>query len=167
MYYVKISNKKDDKIIVANAIKARGDEENACCPNCGHLGKISSYIDGCDYCNSKFSVTDFEEKISAFCLVENTPKKVLQIFKKIALVIGILALVMGFLSIVSIIVAIILDMSGASATLLLMPKKLTPTQPLILPMLLQITKMLLNAHFPNWLLKVLKNKITLTILMQI
>lgn len=112
-----IYDKKDDKIITVSAIKALGDDENACCPNCGHLGKISSYIDGCDYCNSKFSVTDFEEKLSAFCLVENTPKKVLKIFKKIALVIGILALVMGFLSIASIIVAIILDMTGASDTL--------------------------------------------------
>lgn len=112
-----IYDKKDDKIIAASAIKAEGDEENACCPNCGHLGKISSYIDGCNYCNSKFTVTDFEEKISSFCLIENTPKKVLQIFKKLALVIGIIALIMGILSVISIIAAIILSMIGASSTL--------------------------------------------------
>ena len=112
-----IYDKKDDKIITVSAIKALGDEENACCPNCGHLGKISSYIDGCDYCNSKFSVTDFEEKISSFCLVENTPKKVLQIFKKLALVIGIIAVVLGILSVVSIIMAIIFSMAGSSSAL--------------------------------------------------
>ncbi len=112
-----IYNKKDDKLISVSAIKAEGDEENACCPNCGNLGKISSYIDGCDYCCSKFTVTDFEEKISAFCLVENTPKKVLHIFKKLALVIGIMAAVFSFLSIASIIVAIILNMTGVSSAL--------------------------------------------------
>lgn len=112
-----IYNKRDDKIIFVSAIKANGDEENACCPNCGNLGKISSYIDGCDYCGSKFTVNDFEEKISSFSLEENTPKKVLNVFKYIALVVGILAGAFSLLSVVSIIFAIIMSMSGASSTL--------------------------------------------------
>lgn len=107
-------NKKDDKLITVSAIKINGDEENACCPNCGNLGKISSYIDGCDFCGSKFTVNDFEEKISSFSLEENTPQKVLNVFKYIALVVGILAGVFGLLSVVSIIFAIFMSMSGIS-----------------------------------------------------
>lgn len=112
-----IYDKKDDKLISVSAIKAGGDDENACCPNCGSLGKISSYIDGCDFCGSKFTVNDFEEKISSFSLAENTPKKVLNVFKYIGLVIGILAGLFGILSVVSIIFAIIMSMSGLSSTL--------------------------------------------------
>ena len=112
-----IYNKKDDKILSVSTLKAKGDEENACCPNCGSMNKISSYIDGCDYCGSKFTVNDFSEKISAFSFTENTPKKVLKVFKNIALVLGILAAVFGILSVVSIIVAIIVTMTGASQAL--------------------------------------------------
>ena len=108
-----IYNKKDDKLLAVSAIKAKGDGEFVDCPNCGNTGKISSYIDGCDYCGSKFTVNDFEEKISAFSSSENTPKKVLQVFKKLALFIGGFALILGILSIISIIVAIIVNMMGA------------------------------------------------------
>lgn len=109
-----IYDKKDDKILSISTIKANGDGDLAVCPNCGHTGKISSYIDGCDYCGSKFTVNDFSEKVSAFSFAENTPKKVLQVFKKLALVIGILAITLGILSVVSLIVAIIAVMAGAS-----------------------------------------------------
>ena len=112
-----IYNKKDDKLISVSAIKAGGDDENACCPNCGSLAKISSYIDGCDFCGSRFTVHDFEEKISSFSLVENTPKKVLNVFKYIGLVIGILAGFFGILSVISILFAVIISMSGLSSTL--------------------------------------------------
>ena len=110
-----IFSKKDDKFISVSAIKAKGDEENACCPNCGSYGKISSYIDGCDYCGSKFTVNDFEEKISSYALVENTPKKVLNTFKFLALIIGGLAVLFGIASVVSIILAIIANMSSSSS----------------------------------------------------
>lgn len=110
-----IFSKKDDKFISVSAIKAKGDEENACCPNCGSLGKISSYIDGCDYCGSKFTVNDFEEKISSYALVENTPKKVLNTFKFLALIIGGLAVLFGIASVVSIILAIIANMGSSSS----------------------------------------------------
>ena len=110
-----IYDKKDHKLISASAIKAKGDEENAACPNCGNYGKISSYIDGCDYCGSSFTVNDFEEKISSFALVENTPKKVLNAFKYIAIIIGGLAVLFGILSFVSIIFAIFASMSDSSS----------------------------------------------------
>lgn len=110
-----IFSKKDDKFISVSAIKAKGDEENACCPNCGSYGKISSYIDGCDYCGSKFTVNDFEEKISSYALVENTPKKVINTFKFLALIIGGLAVLFGIVSVASIILAIIANMSSSSS----------------------------------------------------
>lgn len=105
-----IYSKTDDKVISASAIKAQGDGRFADCPNCGHTGEISSYIDGCDYCGSKFTVKDFEEKISSFTLTENTPKKVLHTFKYIGIVI---ALLLGFLTVtavVSIILAVVFAM---------------------------------------------------------
>ena len=112
-----IYNKKDNKILSASAIKANGDGNFADCPNCGHTGKISSYIDGCDYCGSKFTVNDFEEKISSFCSIENTPKKVLHVFKRMAFVIGILAALFGILSVLSVLVAIAVNMTGISKEL--------------------------------------------------
>lgn len=112
-----IYNKKDDKICMVSAIKANGDGENATCPNCGGVSKISTYIDGCDFCGSKFTVNDFEEKISSFSMEENTPKKVLNAFKYIVLVVGILAGVFGLVSVLSIILAVILDMFSISSTL--------------------------------------------------
>ncbi len=33
------------------------------CPNCGAEGKLESFLDGCDSCNTKFNVGDFETKI--------------------------------------------------------------------------------------------------------
>ncbi len=33
------------------------------CPNCGAEGKLESFLDGCDSCNTKFQVGDFETKI--------------------------------------------------------------------------------------------------------
>lgn len=56
---------------VATCLKSqvRGDE--AVCPNCGYVGKIASYIDGCDACGSKFTVNDFEPKVSGFSFEQN------------------------------------------------------------------------------------------------
>lgn len=53
------------------------DVENgeASCPNCGYMGKIASFVDGCDACGSQYSVKDFEPKVSAFSLEENIIKK--------------------------------------------------------------------------------------------
>ena len=104
--------KRDDKIIFKNkekklcftgVIKAIGDGENAICPRCGHNGKISSYIDGCDYCQSKFQVSDFEEKISTFNTETDGKKKISGICKKIvaffgiAMILTILAIIISFL----------------------------------------------------------------------
>ncbi len=34
------------------------------CPNCGSFAKIETYVDGCDYCGSKFEISDFACKIA-------------------------------------------------------------------------------------------------------
>lgn len=51
------------------------------CPNCGNMGEISSYINGCDYCNSRFQVEDLEEKISSYMITEDNKEKVKTIGK--------------------------------------------------------------------------------------
>ena len=67
----KICRRKDHEICSANVLSTEVDGENASCPNCGNIGKISGFIDGCEYCGSKFTVQDFEPKISAFALEED------------------------------------------------------------------------------------------------
>ena len=111
-----IYSKKDDKLCIVSAIKANGDGETATCPNCGNTGKISTYIDGCDYCGSKFTVNDFSEKISAYSFEENTSKKVLQAFKVIALIAGISVGIVGLIAALSFILVIALDMTKGLST---------------------------------------------------
>lgn len=57
-------------------LKTEVKGERAACPNCGYMNTITSFMDGCDACNSKFTVQDFETKVSAFSLEENTPAKI-------------------------------------------------------------------------------------------
>ena len=56
----KIATLKTPEIVEANFLKADVQGDMAICPNCGHEGKLSSYIDGCDACGAKFLVSDFE-----------------------------------------------------------------------------------------------------------
>ena len=94
---------KEKKFCFTGVIKAVGDGENAICPRCGHNGKISSYIDGCDYCHSKFKVSDFEEKISLFNTETNGKQKILSICKKmigffgVAIFFSIIAIIISFI----------------------------------------------------------------------
>lgn len=60
------------RLVSMTQIKENVDSENVACPNCGHVGTISSYIDGCDYCHTKFNVLDFEEKVSSLEIQGNT-----------------------------------------------------------------------------------------------
>lgn len=70
-----IFSKKDEVKCSISLLRSAGNGDEVACPNCGAKGKIFSFIDGCDYCQSKFKVEDFEEKISAFSVEENTEKK--------------------------------------------------------------------------------------------
>lgn len=86
----KIYANTDSEIGEVDLLKVKGDGQFASCPNCGNRALISTYIDGCDYCHSKFAVTDFDTKVSGYSLKENVVKKTkssyLGTLKKIALV---------------------------------------------------------------------------------
>lgn len=53
-------------------INAKSVGENEVhCPNCGAVSTKENLIDGCDYCGTKFTVEDLDEKISGFGLRDN------------------------------------------------------------------------------------------------
>lgn len=66
----KIYSDKSHEIVRTSLIAYDGDAKVEC-PNCGNTNKISSYINGCDYCGSKFEVKEFEPKVSAFTTNED------------------------------------------------------------------------------------------------
>lgn len=78
----KIYNYKGKKVCIGSVIKPKQEGNMVACPNCGNMGEISSYINGCDYCNSKFQVEDLEEKISSYMITEDNKEKVKTIGKR-------------------------------------------------------------------------------------
>ncbi len=72
----KISTIKNREICNLALLKTEVNGDQAACPNCGYVSTITSFIDGCDACNSKFTVQDFETKVSRFSLEENTSAKI-------------------------------------------------------------------------------------------
>ena len=70
----------------------------AICPNCGHEGKLSSYIDGCDACGAKFLVGDFETKVSGSHW-KRTRQKSISNFIKAGVTVGIVAVALALLAI--------------------------------------------------------------------
>lgn len=81
----RIYREKHDEISRVCLLESNVDG-NAECPNCGHVGKISSYINGCDYCGAKYEVKEFEPKVSAFSLnedVERVTQKTLMTTKRL------------------------------------------------------------------------------------
>lgn len=95
----KLFRKKERSLCLSNVIQASGEGDLVACPNCGNRGKISSYIDGCDFCNSKFQVEEFEEKISSFHLEEDTSKKTRALTSTIVVTV--------FLSLIAMVLALI------------------------------------------------------------
>ena len=83
----KLRSKKEYEHLNIYMLQGKVEGENATCPNCGHVCKISEFIDGCDYCGSKFSVKDFETKVSGFSMEENTEQKLKHTMGKTALAI--------------------------------------------------------------------------------
>lgn len=71
-----ISNIKNREICHLALLKTEVDGDLAACPNCGYVNTITSFVDGCDACDSKFTVQDFETKVSSFSLEENTSEKI-------------------------------------------------------------------------------------------
>lgn len=102
-----IYDHKGKKMWIGNVIKARDENNMVACPNCGNMGDISSYINGCDYCNSRFQVEDFEEKVSSFVVSDDEKRKVQNISTRCSLGAIIAGIVMIIAMIVSFIVVII------------------------------------------------------------
>jgi len=66
-----------------NQIQYTVNGDEAPCPQCGHVGKISRFIDGCDYCGTSFRVKDFEPKISTWTMQEREHQRIWNYWKKI------------------------------------------------------------------------------------
>lgn len=96
-----IYRKKDKEISHMHFLKSKIIEDKAQCPNCGYLGRIATFIDGCDYCGSKYVVKDFETKVSGFTLEENAYKKSKSTFLKVLLTLGIATVLIVVLGIAS------------------------------------------------------------------
>ena len=90
---------KEPEISTASFLKADVQGDMAVCPNCGHEGKLSSYIDGCDACGAKFLVSDFETKVSGFSLEEDSRQKSISNFIKAGVTVGITAVAFVLLAI--------------------------------------------------------------------
>lgn len=107
-----IYKQKNKEISHVHLLKSKVIGDSAECPNCGHLGKIAAFIDGCDYCGAKYVVNDFETKVSGFSLEENTYKKSRSTFFKGLLALGIITVLIVALGIFSFIVLISLLQAG-------------------------------------------------------
>ena len=95
----KIAFLKTPEIAAASFLKADVQGDMVICPNCGHEGKLTSYIDGCDACGAKFLVSDFETKVSGFSLEEDARQKSISNFMKAGAVVGITAISLAVLAI--------------------------------------------------------------------
>ena len=76
-------------------LKSRVDAENrVACPNCGGLGTVESYVDGCDYCGARFAVNYFKSKVAGFSLVESLTERANGISKRmfVTYIVGFLVL---------------------------------------------------------------------------
>lgn len=64
-------------------IQSKTEEGRCICPNCGNEDDIQKFLDGCDYCQTKFRIEDFEQKISSvYTPGDNTYNRDADTFKK-------------------------------------------------------------------------------------
>ncbi|MCM1500472.1 MAG: hypothetical protein NC124_18580 [Clostridium sp.] len=75
-----IYRRKNTAMSVVSVLKSKVTADTASCPNCGYPGKISDFMEGCAACGTKFTIHDFEPKISGFSLEENMQTKLKDIF---------------------------------------------------------------------------------------
>lgn len=114
----KIRPLKDYEYMNIHMLHGIEDGENAICPNCSHESKLSEFIDGCDYCGSRFTVKDFETKVSGFSLEENTQVKLKKTMNKTAYALGAatgILLVIGIICFVVLFALLVNDNSGYEA----------------------------------------------------
>ena len=98
-----IFTKKDSDIVTTSIISSDVNGDMVACPNCGGVAAASTYIDGCDYCGSRFSVKELEPKISGCTIAEDVSGKLVKSYSKIVktliwvtvfVIIGVVALCM-------------------------------------------------------------------------
>ncbi len=91
-----IYKKKDRKIYNTSVINVASDPDaDVICPNCGARSKMSTFTDGCDFCNTKFMISTSTNKISSFSSMENTKGKIGNLFAKLLIALGVVALLVG------------------------------------------------------------------------
>ncbi len=111
----RIKKQKEYEISHISMLQAEVEGEMAACPNCGYMSKISSFIDGCDACGSRFTVEDFATKVSGFSLEENTWKKLRRTISKTMFFLGSVTLVLVVLGIISLMLLVLSELRGDGA----------------------------------------------------
>ncbi len=86
----KLYSKTESEVGVTSMMQSGVGAGKVACPNCGFIGTVESFIDGCDACGSKFEVRDFATKVSGFALEENAGKNLSKTSKQTFLGLGIL-----------------------------------------------------------------------------
>lgn len=74
------------------------------CPNCGAIASPESFIDGCDFCNARFTVKNLGRKISSFNIFHDYIQELKEkekLYKVLAFVAAILALLLFFINFAS------------------------------------------------------------------
>lgn len=112
----KLCRQKDYEISRTQFLKSDVEGDMAACPNCGHMGKISSYIDGCDYCDAKFVVSDFETKVSGYTVEENVPKKAQKTFTRMLGIMFFTSIGLVVLGVLAAVLVLMLLMQGNNGT---------------------------------------------------
>lgn len=112
----KLCRQKDYEVSRIQFLKSDVEGDMAACPNCGHMGKIYSYIDGCDYCEAKFVVSDFESKVSGYSTEENVSRKAQKTFTRMLRIMFLTTIGLVVLGVLAALVAILLLTQGKNGT---------------------------------------------------
>ena len=96
-----IYNKKDRMLYNTTVIDIDTDEKEIVCPSCGAKGPASSFVDGCDFCNTRFVINKSENKISSFSPRDNTKSKIVRMFVKLLIALAVIAVALGIAAIVT------------------------------------------------------------------
>lgn len=157
----KIYSEKNHKFAVTDFIKANVEGDKAVCPNCGGVGLIATYIDGCDYCGSKFSVQDFEEKVSAYSTEEHARRKIGTIFKNVLIGALIILGISCVAIVISYVLAIIFSLGDTQLKLKTNLAIVVMALSTVIPMLVEIVLMagLFSAIIAASLMKYEKGRI--------
>ena len=96
-----IYNKKTRMLYNTTVIDIESDDKEIVCPSCGAKGPASSFVDGCDFCNTKFVINKSQNKISSFSPRDNTKSKIVRMFVKLLIGLAAIAAILGIAAIVS------------------------------------------------------------------